>query len=189
MGWPLAVANGLGARRSSAVFLTFTPLGAGHFLAMAVVLVPFTLLSAYLAWSRPIRIGAGVLVLLFGVYRLIDRRHPRLLARVRPTQLVLWSFLVATAHGAGLMLMPFAIGLCAPAGGATQPLVTGLGTALLASAAHTAAMLLAGLVAAWIVYRYLGLRALNRGWLDLDAVWAASLIVAGAASIGMAWSG
>ena len=114
MGWPLAVANGLGERRDAAVFATVVPLGAGHFLAMAVVLVPFTVLGTVLAWQRPIRIAAGLLVLLFGLYRLVDRRHPRFLARIRPTQLALWSFFIATAHGAALMLLPFALGLCTP---------------------------------------------------------------------------
>jgi hypothetical protein len=189
MGWPLAVANGLGARRGSAVFATLVPLGAGHFLAMAVVLVPFTVLSLYLTWNRPIRIGAGLLVLLFGVYRLIDRRHPRFLARIRPTQLALWSFLIATAHGAGLMLLPFALGLCAPARGRAPMPGAGLAAALVVSAVHTVAMMGAGLAVAWIVYRYVGLGMLTRGWLNLDVVWGASLVVAGGVSVAIVWSG
>jgi len=189
MGWPLAVANGLAARRGSAVFATLMPLGAGHFLAMAVVLVPFTVLSLYLAWNRPIRIGAGLLVLLFGLYRLVDRRHPRFLARIRPTQLALWSFLIATSHGAGLMLLPVALGLCTPARGSVQMTGSGLGAALVVSAVHTVAMMGAGLVVAWIVYRYVGLRMLTRGWLNLDVVWGASLVVAGGVSIAIAWWG
>ncbi len=188
MGWPLAVANGLGARRGSAVFATFVPLGAGHFLAMAVVLLPFTVLGLYLAWNRPIRIGAGALVLLFGLYRLVDRRHPRLLARIPPTRLALWSFLVATAHGAGLMLLPVAFGLCAPARGGAPAAGSSLGTAFAVSAVHTLAMVGAGLVVAWIVYRYVGLRMLTRGWLNLDVVWGASLVVAGGAGMALAWS-
>ena len=111
MGWPLAVASGMEQRRASAVFATLLPLGGGHFIAMAVVLVPFAWASWFAEWSRPIRIGAGTLVLLFGAYKLIRRRHPRALARIRPTQLAWWSFLMATAHGAGLMLLPFMLGL------------------------------------------------------------------------------
>lgn len=189
MGWPLAVANGLGARRASAVFATFVPLGAGHFLAMAVVLVPFALLSLYLAWSLPIRIGAGLLVLLFGLYRLVDRRHPRWLARIRPAQLALWSFLIATAHGAGLMLLPVALGLCSPPRGAVPDPGAGLGTALVVAAVHTVSMLGVGLVVAWIVYRWVGLRLLTRAWLNLEIVWGVSLVVAGAAGIAFAWWG
>ena len=69
----------------------------------------------YLEWSRAIRIGAGALVVLFGIFKLIERRHPRALARIRPTRLAWWSFLMATAHGAGLMLLPFMLGLCVTA--------------------------------------------------------------------------
>jgi hypothetical protein len=77
MGWPLAVANGLSEKRGAAVLATFVPLGLGHLLAMALVLVPFAVLSWLLVWQRELRIGAGVLVLLFGVARLFGRRHPR----------------------------------------------------------------------------------------------------------------
>jgi hypothetical protein len=192
MGWPLAVAKGLEQRSGRAVFATLGPLGAGHFLAMAVVLVPFALLAWIVQWSDAIRIGAGVLVLGFGVYRLIERRHPRFLARVRPTQLAWWSFLVATAHGAGLMLVPIALGLCASpsddsahagvmaAMGAS--LIVALGVALL----HTLAMVGAGVVVAWLVYRWLGLRFVRSAWLNLDAVWGASLVATGAASLAFA---
>jgi hypothetical protein len=184
MGWPLAVANGIAARRGAAVFVTLLPLAAGHLLAMAVVLLPFTALGVLMAWSGPIRLVAGLLLAAFGVWRLLDRRHPRFLARVKPTRLVWWSFLMATAHGAGLMLLPFAIGLCA-AGSTAAQLGAGLGAAALVSLAHTAAMLCSGLAAAWVVYRYLGLRVLNRAWVNLDAVWGASLVVAGGASVAM----
>ena len=182
MGWPLAVANGMTARRGSAVIMTMAPLAMGHLAAMAVVLLPFAAMGSLLAWQRPIRIGAGLLVAAFGVWRLVNRRHPRFLARVRPTQVALWSFLMATAHGAGLMLLPFALGICmADAATALAP-ARAVGGAALVAAVHTAAMLGAGLGAAWLVYRWLGLRALERAWLDLDLVWAASLIVAGGAS-------
>jgi hypothetical protein len=184
MGWPLAVANGLSEKRAGAVLATLLPLAAGHLLAMTVLL-PFTLLGAFLDWNRPIRVGAGLLVAAFGVWRLLVRRHPRWLARVRPTQLALWSFLMATAHGAGLMLMPFALGLCAGAQGALAA-ADGLAMATLVAAVHTAAMFAAGGAAAWAVYRWLGLKVLARAWLDLDAVWGASLVLAGAASVAMA---
>ncbi|WP_235971537.1 hypothetical protein [Azohydromonas caseinilytica] len=184
MGWPLAVANGLMARRAAALPGTLLPLAAGHLLAMAVVLLPFVALGTLLAWQREIRIGAGLLVVAYGAWRLIDRRHPRFLARVRPTQLVLWSFLMATAHGAGLMLLPFALGLCMPAASAGLP-AAGLAVAGVA-AVHTGAMFATGLVAAWAVYRWLGLKALARSWIDLDAVWGASLVLAGAASVAVA---
>lgn len=196
MGWPLAVANGLSARRGRAVFTTLLPLGAGHLLAMAIVLVPFAALSWYAQWGREIRIVSGALVLLFGLYKLADRRHPRFLVRIRPSQLTLWSFLMATAHGAGLMLVPIVLGLCARASVTSAPdglasavsaghqsftvLVSAdIATALLVAAAHTLAMVGAGLVLAWLVYRHLGLRFLRQSWFNLEAAWALSLVVAG----------
>jgi hypothetical protein len=183
MGWPIAVANGMTERRDAAVFATMAPLAAGHLLAMAVVLLPFAAVAGLLAWQQPIRIGAGLLVAAFGIWRLVNRRHPRFLSRVRPTQVMLWSFLMATAHGAGLMLLPFALGLCV-ADGATDltPALAMSGAALVATV-HTVAMLGAGIVVAWVVYRWLGLRALERSWIDLDIVWASSLVLAGGASV------
>lgn len=196
MGWPLAVASGLGAGRGSAVFATLVPLGTGHLLAMAVVLVPFALLSWYVEWSRPVRLGAGAAVLLFGVYRLIERRHPRFLARVPPSQLTLWSFLAATAHGAGLMLVPITLSLCAPpaapSASATSmmgPLSSNVGIAVAVALLHTVAMVVSGVTVAWLVYRYLGLRFLKQGWFNLDTVWAASLILTGGASCILVWTG
>jgi hypothetical protein len=186
MGWPLAVANGMTDRRASSVFATLLPLGGGHFIAIAVALLPFAWLGWYVEWSRAIRIGAGAAVLLFGVFKLLKRRHPRLLARIPPTRLAWWSFLMATAHGAGLMLLPAMLGLCAaPGNKAMAAMGANLGTAALVAAVHTLATLLAGIGMAWTVYRYLGLRALRSAWLNLDAVWGASLVLAGAAGIGL----
>jgi hypothetical protein len=199
MGWPLAVANGLTARRGAAVLGTALPLGGGHFAAMAVVLVPLAGLAWLVEWSRPLRLGAGALVLLFGLWRMVDTRHPRVLARVPPSRLAWWSFLMATAHGAGLMLVPFMLRLCE-----TPPLSAGgierahgrvmdtlarsdLATALAVAGVHTLAMLLAGVGMAYAVYRWLGLQFLRRAWFNLDRVWGASLAVAGAAGIWMAW--
>lgn len=195
MGWPLAVANGLTDKRGSAVLATLLPLGAGHLMAMAVALVPFAWLLGYLSWRHAIQLSAGALVLLYGVYKLVQPRHPRALARIRPTQLAWWSFLAATAHGAGLMLVPFMLGLCVqqphePGRLATahatvmeQLARSSIGVALSVAALHTLAMLVAALVAAWTVYRYLGLRYVSRAWFNLDRVWAGSLVVAGAAGI------
>jgi hypothetical protein len=82
------------------------PLGMGHFLAMASILAPFAAMTALAARQREIRISAGLVIIAAGAYLLVARRHPRFLARIRPTQLALWSFVVAMAHGAGLMLLP-----------------------------------------------------------------------------------
>jgi hypothetical protein len=181
------------------VLATLLPLGAGHFAAMAVVLVPFAWLSLYVQWSREIRLGAGALVLLFGVFKLINGRHPKALARIRPTQLAWWSFLMATAHGAGLMLVPFMLGLCAPGDAAMAGPDSGhvsvmnylaqsnVATAVAVAAVHTLAMMLAGLTAAWAVYRYLGLQFLRRAWVNLDTVWGVSMVIAGVAGMALAF--
>ena len=153
---------------------------------MAIVLLPFAALGWLMAWSGPVRLAAGAAVLLFGVYRLMQPRHPRMLARIPPTRLALWSFLMSSAHGAGLMLLPFALGLCASGPGQQARLGSELGMALVVSGLHTAAMVLAGVGVAWVVYRSLGLQVLH-GWLNLEVVWGASLVVAGAASIALAW--
>jgi len=194
MGWPLAVANGLTERRTSAVFRTVLPLGGGHFAAMALVLVPLAALGWLVQWSTAIRLAAAGLVLAFGLVRLFWRRHPRALARIPPSRLAWWSFLMATAHGAGLMLVPFMLGLCAPADAdhAAHARVdaelarSDLATALLIAGVHTLAMMLAGIAIAWAVYRYLGLQFLRKAWFNLDLAWAASLVVAGAAGVWMA---
>lgn len=188
MGWPLAVAAGLSEKRGSAVFAALVPLAAGHFAAMAVVLLPFALLAVLSDHSGAIRVGAGLLVVGFGLYRLIDRRHPRALARIRPTQLALWSFAVAIAHGAGFLLIPIYLGLDTTAAHAMhhQPADNSFFSALIVSAIHTLAMIAAGGGIAWLVYRYLGVQFLTKSWFNLEAVWALSLIAAGATGVWMA---
>ena len=188
MGWPLAVSAGLMERRSGALVAALGPLTAGHLLAMLVMILPFTLLVTLVQWQLQARIGASLLVIGFGVFRLANRRHPRVLARIRPTQLGLWSFAVAIAHGAGLMLVPIYLGLCRagdPDTGheAADVLINNnLGMAVLVSAVHSVAMIAAGGVLACLVYRYLGLKFVARSWFNLDATWAFSLILVGTLS-------
>lgn len=193
MGWPLAVSAGLMGRGRRDLVAALGLLALGHFLAMAVVLAPFSLMMALVQWQREIRIGAALLVIAAGVWLLIRRRHPRFIARIRPTQLALWSFAVATAHGAGLMLVPIYLGLCRAQDldrghQAAGALIGGdLATAVAVAIAHTAAMILTGGVIAVAVQAWLGLKFLSRSWFNLDAVWAVSLIVVGAASLPIAW--
>ena len=189
MGWPLAVSAGLMERSPRALVAALWPLTVGHLLAMLVMILPFSLLVALVQWQRPIQIGAGLLVIGFGIFRFVDRRHPRALARIRPTQLVLWSFAVAIAHGAGLMLVPIYLGLCRAADldrghAAAGALINDdLGMAVLASLVHSVAMIAAGGFLAWLVYRYLGLKFVSRSWFNLDATWAVSLIMVGGLSL------
>jgi hypothetical protein len=184
MGWPLAVSAGLIARSSRALFAALWPLTAGHLLAMLLVIFPFALLVTLVEWQRQIQIGAGLLVIGFGIFRLADRRHPRVLARIRPTQLALWSFAVAIAHGAGLMLVPIYLGLCRQGHEAAGILISNsLGMAVLVAAVHATAMIAAGGCSAWLVYRYLGVKFVSRSWFNLDTSWAISLIVVGLISL------
>jgi len=174
------------ARGRRDVVAALAPLAAGHIVSMLVILLPFALVTALLDWQREIRIGASAAVIAFGVFRLVNRRHPRALARIRPTQLALWSFAIATAHGAGLMLLPIYLGLCSieeldKAHHASSILMAqNSETAVLVSLAHTLAMVTAGGVIAFLVYDWLGLKFLSRGWFNLDFVWAISLILIGA---------
>jgi hypothetical protein len=184
MGWPLAVSAGLMERSSRALLAALWPLTAGHLLAMLLVLSPFALLIALVEWQRQIQIGASLLVIGFGIFRLADRRHPRALARIRPTQLALWSFAVAIAHGAGLMLVPIYLGLCREGHEAAGTLIkTSLGMAVLVAVVHATAMIAAGGCCAWLVYRYLGVKFVSRSWFNLDTSWAVSLIVVGLISL------
>jgi hypothetical protein len=189
MGWPLAVSAGLMEKRPRALVATLWPLSVGHLSAVLLLMLPFALLVAVVAWQRPIQIGASMLVIGFGVFRLVNRRHPRTLARIPPGQLTLWSFAVAIAHGAGLMLVPIYLGLCRGAEldqghQATSTLINAnIGMAVGVAIIHTAAMIVAGGVTAWLVFRYLGLRFLSRSWFNLDAVWAVSLILVGGVAL------
>lgn len=192
MGWPLAVSAGLmnGGRRQ--LFAALGLLALGHLLAMAVILLPFVLLAPLVQWQRPIRIGAAVIVMGYGLWLLIWRRHPRMIARIRPTQLALWSFAVATAHGAGLMLVPIYLGLCRAAEldrghqAASALIGSGLVTASAVSLVHATAMILAAGLVAFLVYAWLGLRFLSRGWFNLEVVWALSLVGVGGVSLALA---
>jgi hypothetical protein len=191
MGWPLAVSNGLMERSDRALLAALGSLAFGHGMAILAVTLPFGILTALLTWQSQIRIGASVLVIGFGVVLLVRRRHPRALARIKPSRLALWSFAIAVAHGAGLMLVPIYLGLCQvgdvdPGHQAAKALIgRHLGMALVVSAAHTAAMIAAGGLLAWLVYRHLGLKFVSRSWFNLDAVWAASLMFVGALSLSL----
>ena len=191
MGWPLAVSAGLIERSSRALVMALWPLTVGHLLAMLVVILPFALLLVIVEWQQQIQMGASLLVIGFGIFRFVNRRHPRMLARIRPTQLGLWSFAVAIAHGAGLMLVPIYLGLCQAADLDKGHEVAGalinanVGMAVLVSVVHSVAMIVAGGFLAWLVYRYLGLKFVSRGWFNLDATWAFSLVLVGALSLAM----
>jgi hypothetical protein len=195
MGWPLAVSAGLMERNSRALLAALGYLAVGHLLAMLVVILPFALLTALLTLQREIQIGASILLIGFGAIQLVRRSHPRVLARIRPTRLGLWSFAVAIAHGAGLMLVPIYLGLCHPSDmdqrheAAGVLISANLSMALVVSIVHALAMIAVGGLLAWLVYRHLGLKFVSRSWFNLDAVWAASLILVGGLSLAVSATG
>ena len=195
MGWPLAVSAGLMGGRGRAMIRALGALATGHLAAMLAILLPFSMLTVLVAWQTEIRVGAATLVIAAGVYLLINRRHPRILARVHPSKLMLWSFLAAMAHGAGLMLVPIYLGICGvDEGGAGYAAARDLmgrniASAVVVAGAHTLAMTLAGGVIAAAIYFWLGLKFLSRTWFNLDLVWALSLILVGAFGLYLALYG
>ncbi|MCC1494033.1 hypothetical protein [Cognatishimia sp. F0-27] len=195
MGWPLAVSAALMERRGWALPRALGLLALGHCLAMLAILLPFSMMIVLVNWEVEIRIGAGLLVMAMGGYLLINRRHPRILARVHPARLALWSFLAAMAHGAGLMLVPIYLGICAIAPDDTGHLAASalmradIGIAFQVAALHTAAMTLAGGAIAVFVYFWLGLKFLSRTWFNLDTVWALSLVCVGLFGVLSAYTG
>jgi hypothetical protein len=202
MGWLFAVGRGLQGRDRRALWRAFGPLALGHVLAIgAAVLLAGTLGRVLpLAWLRWI-IGAALLAI--GVDGLVHHRHVRLGGmRVNARELTTWSFLMASAHGAGLMVLPFLVGAGAPtsatalhrhhaaaADGAsgTVPLAAGLAgldaAAVLAPLVHTLGYLAVTIALAVVVYEKVGLRILRRAWINLNVVWSAALIAAAAAAV------
>ncbi|WP_400087059.1 hypothetical protein [Yoonia sp. R78084] len=189
MGWPLAVSAALMERRHKAMPKALAMLALGHFLAMIGILLPFSMMIVLIQWEVEIRIGAGLLVIAMGFYLLINRRHPKILARVHPARLALWSFLAAMAHGAGLMLVPIYLGICAVGQEETGHLAAqslmgnNIMTAFAVAAVHTFSMTIAGGLIAVVIYFWLGLKFLSRTWFNLDVVWALSLVLVGAFGI------
>jgi len=195
MGWPLAVSAALMERKHTAMAKALVALAFGHFLAMTVILLPFSLMLFLVEWARDIRIGAGLLVIAMGIYLLINRKHPKFLARVHPSRLALWSFLAAMAHGAGLMLVPIFLGICSIDTGdtghqAAQTLMSGnIVTAFAVAAIHTLAMTFAGGLIAILIYLWLGLKFLSKTWFNLDLIWALSLVIVGLFGVYAAYVG
>ena len=200
MGWPLAVSAALFERKKSAMIKASAMLATGHFLAMIIILLPFSMMYFFVNNEREIRMGAGALVIAMGIYLLINRRHPKILARIHPAKLGLWSFLAATAHGAGLMLVPIYLGICGllvlgesvsgTGHAAAQVLMSSnIVTAFLVAATHTFAMTFAGAAIALFVYNWFGLKFISKSWFNLDLIWAFSLIIVGAFGVYSAFLG
>ena len=188
MGWLFAVALGMQEEREGAVWRALPPLAAGHALAVgAAVLV--AVLAGRALDRVLVQWGVAAVLVSFGLWRLVRARHPRWARmRVSPRQLATWSLLMASAHGAGLMVMPFVLepaasGILQGHAAMHASLVPGLAAAdlggLWATLLHTAGYLLATGGLALLVYRKLGLRLLRRVWVNLDLLWGVALVATG----------
>ncbi|HSJ05260.1 MAG TPA: hypothetical protein VK936_01075 [Longimicrobiales bacterium] len=206
MGWLFAVALGLQEKRGRAVWRALPPLALGHAVSVAAVVAVAVLLGAFIPLGI-LRWAVALVLLGFGVDRLV-RGHRHLKyggMRVSRADLVVWSFLMATAHGAGLMVLPFIIGGpgSAAAGDAATlssghaghavhaagieaahaGMLAGQTAGLVASAVHALSYLLVTGVLAVLVYERLGVKLLRTAWINLDVIWAAALVVTAVAVI------
>ena len=196
MGWLFAVSLGLQRESARAIGSAVLYISVGHVASLLVVAVVLALAGYFvpLFW---VRIAAGVFLTGFGVYKLaLYYRHFRWVGmNVSGRDLIAWSFLMATSHGAGLMLAPIILNLEEEGAGAPD-LEHHAGLLDLSDTAaawgvgltvHTLAMLTVMLAIALIVYRKLGLAFLRRGWLNVDLLWSAALILAGLATLALAF--
>lgn len=182
MGWLFAVALGLQRKSRAAVLWSLLPIAAGHALSIALIIAAVGALRAFVD-PVVLQVGAAVTLIAFGLYRLLARHRVRVGMQVGAADLMLWSFLMATAHGAGLMLLPVLLGM--PIGilhhdHAHMALGSSAVTGVAAVAVHTAVMLAVAGAIAIAVYEWVGLAFLRRGWINLDLVWVLALIGAGA---------
>jgi hypothetical protein len=186
MGWLFAVALGLQERRRGAVLQALPPIALGHAFAILLAVLVIGVAQIVVPLDALRYACAGVLIL-FGLYKLVRRKHPRWVGmRVGFRDLTTWSFLMASAHGAGLMLVPILLRLSEPMQGAHGHAAhagsIGYATALADLAAvglHTLTMFVViGLVAV-VVYEKLGVMILKRTWFNVDLLWAVALVAAG----------
>jgi hypothetical protein len=187
MGWLFAVALGLQHKEGRAVWRALPPLALGHAAAIAGVLVLAASLEVVIPLSV-LRWAVGVTLVGFGMVKLVSSRHPRYGGmQVNAGQLMVWSALMAAAHGAGLMVVPFVLGQSASTAADGEharhlaAVATGVGAeaAMMATALHTTGYLLAAGFVAFLVYKYLGVSVIKRWWVNIDRIWAMTLIATG----------
>ena len=192
MGWLFAVALGMQEKTGRAVAKSLVPIAIGHTFAIGVVVLAATLLGTVVP-SAGLRVPVAAVLVGLGIYRLVRHRHPRWVRmQVGFRDLTAWSFLMASAHGAGLMVLPVLLGSPPGVEAANDApghahLPTGVRplAALLATGVHALAYLAVAGAVAWVVYRKLGLAILRRAWLNLDLVWAAALVITGLVTLVM----
>jgi len=181
MGWLFAVALGLHRRSRTVVLGALIPIALGHALAIAIVAAAAITLGVFVE-PAVLRIFAGTVLVGWSLYHFIGGGRHRLRVGMQTglLGLLLWSFLMASAHGAGLMLVPALFPIClSGSSSAAHPLFA----ALAAVGLHTATMLLVTGIIAVSVYQWIGLGFLRRGWINLDLVWSGALLLAGLALV------
>jgi hypothetical protein len=183
MGWLFAVALGMQERRSNAVWRAMLPLGAGHGLAVAGAVLVAILAGAMVPMNL-LRWSVAAILVLFGISHLVRHRHPAWAQmRVGMGRLTLWSFLMASAHGAGLMVVPVFLGMTMAAHGShAMPAPNPTATALLATTLHAAGYLLVTAFVAFLVFKKLGVAVLRKAWFNLDLLWGIALAGSGVAT-------
>jgi len=182
MGWLFAVAIGFREQTRRALFGALGPIAAGHAASMAATILLVEELRV-VASDAAIRIAAALALLAFAATRVArDHRHPRWVGmHLRNRELAVWSFLMSTAHGAGLMLIPVLMGTRVEAHD-HMLMVGSLAIVAAAVAVHSVAMIAVAGGAAFVVYEFVGVGVLRRGWLNLDRVWVYAL-AGGAAAV------
>jgi len=186
MGWLFAVALGMQRGSARGVWGALPPIALGHAAAVGVVLLIVGLAQVVIPMDT-LRVLVASMLTMLGLYRLWRHRHPRYGGmQVGFRDLTVWSFLMASAHGAGFMVVPFVMSappMLAAAGHEHMhhmaAAANGAAAGGMAVAVHTLSYLIVMTVAAWLVYRKLGLSLLRRAWLNVDWVWAGALVLTG----------
>jgi hypothetical protein len=180
MGWLFAVALGLHRRSRAVVAGALAPIAFGHMFSVAVV-VAAVLLLGLVVDQASLRYAAGALLIGWAVYHAVygARHRVRFGMTVGYAGLAVWSFLIASAHGAGLMLIPVVLPLCLAASPSGELTAGTLPIALAAVGLHTLAMLAVTGGIALAVYQWVGVAFLRRGWLNLDLLWSIALVATG----------
>ncbi len=181
MGWLFSVALGLHRNSRRIVLLSLIPIAIGHAVSIAVVAMAVVLLGLIVD-QRVLEVAAGMVLIGWATYHAAygHRHRVRIGMTTGMVGLGFWSFLMATAHGAGLMLVPVVIPLCLAASPAKELTAAGsLPVAMAAIGTHMAAMLVVILAIAVSVYEWLGLSFLRRGWINFDLIWVVALAITG----------
>jgi len=184
MGWLFAVALGMQEHSSRAVLRSLIPITLGHALAIGVVVLIAELIQVVVPMNF-VKIAVACLLVALGVYRVIRSRHFQWGGmRVGFLELTAWSFLMASAHGAGLMVLPVVLEMSTPMHHMHGMVMTGAGiTGVVATLVHTLGYLTVTAAVAMIVYQKVGLAILRKAWINLDLVWAVALIVTGCVAL------